>query len=76
MATFSGESLQPEPYSESLVNRLRGKSLLMEHEAGCDIRTLCRMIDWFCETLDNDDGEEAWGENGWRVRFDIPDDDE
>jgi len=53
------------------VNMLRGKSLVASQEHGREIRYLCRMIDWFCEKLDEEDKEDAWGDNGWRVRFGI-----
>lgn len=72
MGKFTGESVQPEPYRESVVNTIRGKSLLLSAETGRDVRTLCRMIDWLTAKLDEDDGDDAWSENGWRHRFDIP----
>lgn len=76
MSRFDSETRQPEPFDETTVNILRGKSLVASPEHGREIRYLCRMIDWFCEKLDEEDGEAAWGENGWRVRFGVPEGDE
>lgn len=76
MSQFAGESVQSEPYDESVINTIRGKSLVMPPEIGKDIRTLCRMLDWLAEKLDADDGDEAWSEEGWRHRLGIPEDDE
>lgn len=72
MGQFEGESALPEPYNEQEVDILRGKSLLMG-EAGKDIRTLCRMIDWFTEKLDECDCDDWFGSEGWRNYFRIED---
>lgn len=73
MGKFAGESVQPEPYDESVIDTIRGKSLVMSQEIGKDVRTLCRMLDWMAEKLDEEDGDDAWSEDGWRHRFGIDD---
>ncbi len=73
MSKFAGESVHPEPYDESVIDTIRGKSLVMPQEIGKDVRTLCRMLDWMTIKLDEEDGDNAWSEDGWRERFGIDD---
>ena len=65
------EPIDSVPFDESLVNMIRGKSLLYPKDIGIEIRTLCRMLDWFEENLDEQDNDDVFGTEGWRRYFKI-----
>lgn len=48
MSEIPQENGEPIPYDESIINTIRGKSLMYPPEVGNEIRVLCRMLDW-CE---------------------------
>lgn len=61
----------PTPYNESIVNMIRGKSLTMPSDIGREIRTLCSMLDWFEQMLDETEEQDLLGTEGWRHFFGI-----
>ena len=61
----------PVPFDASLVNQIRGKSLMLPVEIGREIRTLCFMLDWFELKLDEAEEQDLLGTEGWRHYFGI-----
>lgn len=60
------------PQTDSTINTIRGKNLV-GHVTQQDVWTLIAHIDALEDMLDESDGDDMWGTEGWRHKLGIDD---